>query len=47
MWFGRVQLDYDEEMEPFHGMYGSMVAEFEVQRTIEKDAADGLLFAFS
>ena len=29
-----VQLDSDEETEPLHGMYGSMEAEFEVQRTI-------------
>ena len=25
-----VQLDYDEEMGPLHGMYGSMEAEYEV-----------------
>ena len=31
-----VQLDYDEEMGPLHGMYGSMEAEFEVQRTVER-----------
>ena len=31
-----VQLDYDEEMVPLHGMYGSMEAEFEVQRTIKR-----------
>ena len=31
-----VQLDYDEEMQPLHGMYGSMEAEFEVQRTIKR-----------
>ena len=30
------QLDYDEEMEPLHGMYGSVEAEFEVQRTIKR-----------
>ena len=29
-----VQLDYDEEMGSLHGMFGSMEAEFEVQRTI-------------
>ena len=29
-----VQLNYDEEMEPLHGMYGSVEAEFDVQRTI-------------
>ena len=31
-----VQLDYDEEMGLLHGMYGSMEAEFEVQRTIKR-----------
>ena len=31
-----VQLDYDEEMEPLSGMYGSMEAEYEVQRTIKR-----------
>ena len=31
-----VQLDYDEEMGPLHGMYGSMEAEYEVQRTIKR-----------
>ena len=31
-----VQLDYDEEMGPLHGMYGLMEAEFEVQRTVER-----------
>ena len=30
------QLDYDEEMGPLHGMYGSVEAEFEVQRTIKR-----------
>ena len=30
-----VQLDYDEEMGPLHGMFGSMAAEFECQRTIK------------
>ena len=29
-----VQSDYDEELEPLHGKYGSMEAEIEVQRTI-------------
>ena len=44
-----VQLDYDEEMEPLYGMYGSMEAEYEVQRTIKRaehhqeGGADGLL----
>ena len=31
-----VQLDYDEELGPLHGMYGSMEAEFEVQRTTRR-----------
>ena len=31
-----VQLDYDEEMGPLHGMNGSMEAELEVQRTIKR-----------
>ena len=30
------QLDYDEEFGPLHGMYGSMDAELEVQRTIKR-----------
>ena len=30
-----VQLDYEEVMGPLHGMYGSMEAQFEVQRTIK------------
>ena len=29
-------MDYDKEMGPLHGMYGSMEAEFEVQRTVER-----------
>ena len=31
-----VQLDHDEEMEPMHGMYGTLDAELEVQRTIKR-----------
>ena len=31
-----VQLDHDEEMGPLHGMYGSMEAELEVQRTTKR-----------
>ena len=31
-----VQLDYDEEMGPLLGMYGSVEAEFEVLRTIKR-----------
>ena len=32
-----VQLDYDEEMEPLYGMYGSLEAEYEVKRTIKRE----------
>ena len=38
-----VQLDYDEEMVPLHGMYGSMDAEFEVQRTIKRSELTAFL----
>ena len=31
-----VQLDYDEEMGPLHGMCGSMEAELEVRRTVKR-----------
>ena len=31
-----VQLDHDEKMGPLHGMYGSVEAELEVQRTIKR-----------
>ena len=31
-----VQLDYDEEMGPLYEMYGSVEAEYEVQRTIKR-----------
>ena len=31
-----VQLDYAEETGPLHVMYGSMEAEYEVQRTIKR-----------
>ena len=31
-----VQLDHDEEMEPMHSMYGTLDAELEVQRTIQR-----------
>ena len=34
--WAEVQLDYDEEMGPLHGMYGSMEAEYAVQRTIKR-----------
>ena len=36
MWFGSGTEDHDEEMAALHGMYGSMEAEFEVQRTIKR-----------
>ena len=41
-----VKLDYDGEMGPLYGMYGSMEAECEVQRTIKRSeltAFSGLL----
>ena len=38
-----VQLDYDEQMGPLHGMYGSTEAEYEVQRTIKRGGGDSLL----
>ena len=38
-----VQLDYDEEMGPLHGMYDSMEAELEVQRTIKRAELAALL----
>ena len=38
-----VQLDYDEEMVPLHGMWGSMEAEYEVQRTIKRAELTGYL----
>ena len=37
------QLDYDEEMGPLRGMYGSMEAEFEVRRTIKRAGLTALL----
>ena len=38
-----VQLDYDEELVPFHGMYGSMYAECKVQRTIKRTELTAIL----
>ena len=38
-----VQLDHGEEMGPLCGMYGSMEAAFEVQRTIKRAALTALL----
>ena len=39
-----VQLEYDEEMGPLHGMYGSVEAEFEVQRTIKRAELTAFLY---
>ena len=41
-----MQLDYDEEMVPLRGMYGSVEAELEVQCTIERAELTAFL-AFS
>ena len=41
-----VQLDYDEELGPLHGMYGSMEAEVEVQRTIKRTELTAFLCFF-
>ena len=38
------QLNYDEEMGPLRGMYGSMEAELEVQRTIKRAELTAFLF---
>ena len=39
-----VQLDHDEEIEPMHGMYGTMDAELEAQRAIKRaEQTNGLL----
>ena len=31
-----MRLDHDEEMGPMHGMYGTLDAELDVQRTIKE-----------
>ena len=31
-----VQLDHDEEMGPMHGMYGTLEAGLEVQRSVKR-----------
>ena len=41
-----VQLDYEEEMEPLHAMYGSVEADLEVQRTIKRAELTALLMFF-
>ena len=38
-----VQLDQDEELGPVHGMYGTLDAELEVQRTIKRAALTAFL----
>ena len=42
-----VQLDYDEEMEPLHGMYGSVETQLEVQRTIKRAELTAFLCFFT
>ena len=39
-----VQLDYGEELGPLHGIYGSVVAEFEVQRPIKRAELTAFLY---
>ena len=39
-----VQLEYDEEMRPLHGMYGSVEAELEVQRIIKRAELTAFLY---
>ena len=41
-----VQLDYDEEMGPLYGMYGSMEAKLEIQRTIKRAELTAFLCLF-
>ena len=43
--WSEVQLDYDEELGPLHGMYGSMEAELEVQRTTKRAELTAFFFA--
>ena len=46
VWRSVVQLDHDGELGPMHGMYGTLDAVLEVQRTIkraERTAFFGLL----
>ena len=38
-----VQLDHDEELGPLHGMYGSVEADFKVQRTIKRAGLTAIL----
>ena len=39
-----VQLDHDDEIGPLHGMYGSVEAELEVQRTINMAERTAFLY---
>ena len=41
-----VQLDHDEEMAPMRGMYGTLEAELEVQRTIKRAELTAFLCLF-
>ena len=41
-----VQLGCDEEMEPMHGMYGTLDSELEVQRTTKRDEMTAFLCLF-
>ena len=41
-----MQLDHDEEMEPMHGMYRTLEAELEVQRTIKRAELTAFLCLF-
>ena len=41
-----VQLDHDEEMGPMHGMYGTLEADLEVQRTVERAELTAFLCLF-
>ena len=40
-----VGLDYDEEMELLHGMYGSMEAELEILRIVKRTELPSCAFS--
>ena len=42
----KVHFDHDEEMEPMPGMYGTLDAELELQRTIKGAALTATLLVF-
>ena len=46
MWLVSGAIDYDEEWGPLHWMYGSMEAELEVQRTINRAELTAFLCLF-